>query len=89
MNDTKAKYRSVLQYFAADAQMASQDFFSTLSKFIQVNYRINCINCSIYRPQAFVETRETVDRLRKAEEKKAKALETAEVKNIMLQCKIC
>ena len=36
MAETKAKYQSVLSYFAAEPQMASQDFFSTLSKFIQV-----------------------------------------------------
>lgn len=41
VNDTKAKYKSVLNYFAADEKMASQDFFSTLSKFIQV-CKINC-----------------------------------------------
>jgi hypothetical protein len=36
MNDTKTKYQSVLAYFAADPQMGSQEFFSTLDRFVQV-----------------------------------------------------
>jgi uncharacterized protein (UPF0147 family) len=37
MHDTKTKYGSVLNYFAADPNMPSHDFFSILSTFIQVS----------------------------------------------------
>jgi hypothetical protein len=37
MHDTKTKYGSVLNYFAADPNMPSHDFFSILTTFIQVS----------------------------------------------------
>lgn len=50
----KEKFSGVLVYFGEDANMTSQDFFSTLFKFIQ----------------EFIAVRDTVDRMRKLEQKR-------------------
>mmetsp|Transcript_3581 Transcript_3581/g.5570 ORF Transcript_3581/g.5570 Transcript_3581/m.5570 type:complete len:1660 (+) Transcript_3581:100-5079(+) len=53
----REKYQSVLAYFGEEANMQSQEFFSTLEKFVR----------------AFEEEREAVERQRRAEEKSAQA----------------
>lgn len=36
----RAKYQSVLAYFGEEATMSSQEFFSTLEKFVKVKNKI-------------------------------------------------
>ena len=50
------KYSSLIHYFGEESNLSCQEFFSMLSKFMQ----------------EFVNTRETVERLRKTEEKNAR-----------------
>jgi hypothetical protein len=73
----KTKYQSVLAYFGEEATLPSQEFFSTLEKFVKVT--VPLLPLSLSRPslglaphlvQAFIEEREINERLRKAEEKK-------------------
>jgi hypothetical protein len=82
----KTKYQSVLAYFGEEATLPSQEFFSTLEKFVKVTDPLlppsllsspspslllpSSLGLAPHIVQAFIEEREINERLRKAEEKK-------------------
>lgn len=78
----KKKFTGVLAYFGEDPNTSSMDFFSTLSKFVQVSFLflISFISINefyLFSFKEFVEVRESVGRIRRLELKKQRELEAS------------